>query len=636
MQFSPRVGFAWDPTGDGRMSVRTGYSLAYDFVNAQFHLNTSVAPPFNAEARVDEPGGRLRRSVARHAATRRSSRSRPDRTRRSRSPGPYISIPSDIEPPRQQSWNVSVQRQIGDNLAVSATYLGSYSDRLWNVRSLNPGVYIPGSCTLQTPTGPQSFTRCSTDRDAQLPPRAHDAELRRPASTWASWTSTPRSATRSTTACCSACSAAAPTAHRQRQLHAVEVHGPADAGRHDAERRHRLRRSRTTSDYDYGPCDTDRRHLFNMTAQRADAGVRERGAAGDRVELAPVGHLPRLLGRAAQRDASRPTRRAPASPASAPNLVLDDPYGDESLNNYLNRGGVRRARRSARWATCSATHRRARAARPSTCRWCARSGSARTASRRASRRSTRSTGSSLEQPAVTNRNNVQFGRITCGGRPADHAVRAEVSVLEAGHQAMGDRADGLSEGGRAKLVGAIPLASSSGANSLTLVGAALSSSADELRASGTLSRAASPVPRWCDFMSYVCPWCESIVHACRSNFLSQSACTRTHVFFGIARSESSASRRVRGSRTLLCVSSSRLRVLGELISIDQLETSPETFASHHDGRFARDLEGRSKIGLDLTSISREHDFVERNTPAESRLRSSQSPINELQDFRGVN
>ena len=29
-----------------------GYSLAYDFVNAQFHLNTSVAPPFNAEARV--------------------------------------------------------------------------------------------------------------------------------------------------------------------------------------------------------------------------------------------------------------------------------------------------------------------------------------------------------------------------------------------------------------------------------------------------------------------------------------------------------------------------------------------------------------------------------------------------------
>ena len=28
LQFSPRVGFAWDPAGDGRMAIRTGYSLA--------------------------------------------------------------------------------------------------------------------------------------------------------------------------------------------------------------------------------------------------------------------------------------------------------------------------------------------------------------------------------------------------------------------------------------------------------------------------------------------------------------------------------------------------------------------------------------------------------------------------------
>ena len=34
-----------------------GYSLGYDFVNAQFHLNTSVAPPFGAEVRVTNPAG---------------------------------------------------------------------------------------------------------------------------------------------------------------------------------------------------------------------------------------------------------------------------------------------------------------------------------------------------------------------------------------------------------------------------------------------------------------------------------------------------------------------------------------------------------------------------------------------------
>ena len=78
--------------------------------------------------------------------------------------GPYIAILPDIEPPRQQSWNVSFQRQIGDNMAASATYLGIYCDRLWNVRSLNPSVYIPGPCTLHTPTGPQFFANCSVPR----------------------------------------------------------------------------------------------------------------------------------------------------------------------------------------------------------------------------------------------------------------------------------------------------------------------------------------------------------------------------------------------------------------------------------------------------------------------------------------
>jgi hypothetical protein len=161
LQFSPRIGFAWDPNGDGRMSIRSGYSLAYDFVNAQFHLNTSVAPPFNAEARVDFPVGLLDdpwRGTGNETFF--------PFTVGPNSPfpltGPYISILPDLAPPRQQSWNVSFQRQIGDNLAASATYLGTYSDRLWNVRSLNPGVYIPGSCTLQTATGPRFFPTCST------------------------------------------------------------------------------------------------------------------------------------------------------------------------------------------------------------------------------------------------------------------------------------------------------------------------------------------------------------------------------------------------------------------------------------------------------------------------------------------
>ena len=50
---------AWDPAGDGRTSVRASYGKSYEFVNAQFHLNTSVAPPWGSEVRLNAPPGGL-------------------------------------------------------------------------------------------------------------------------------------------------------------------------------------------------------------------------------------------------------------------------------------------------------------------------------------------------------------------------------------------------------------------------------------------------------------------------------------------------------------------------------------------------------------------------------------------------
>jgi len=47
---APRVGVAWDVTGDGRTSIRSSYGKAYDFVDGQFLINTTVAPPWGAEA----------------------------------------------------------------------------------------------------------------------------------------------------------------------------------------------------------------------------------------------------------------------------------------------------------------------------------------------------------------------------------------------------------------------------------------------------------------------------------------------------------------------------------------------------------------------------------------------------------
>jgi hypothetical protein len=333
-QFSPRLGFAWDPRGDGRMSIRSGYSLSYDFVNAQFHLNTSVAPPFNAEARIDDPIGGFD-DPWRGTTNQGFFPFTPGPNSVFPVTGPYISIPSDIEVPRQQSWNVSVQRQFGDDLAVSATYLGSYSDRLWNVRSLNPGVYIPGSCTLQTQTGPQVFNPCSTvntlnfrrvltmqnydtgkylgvvDEHTALGYQKYSGLL----------LSVQRRSVNGLTASAnytlSKCMGL-PTQGGTTPNVGTGYVNPANP------------------DYDYGPCDTDRRHLFNMTVGVRSPDFRHPvlRAVASNWSLAGIGRF--FSGRRLNVTLTSDPARTGIS-NQRPNLVLDNAYGDKSFSNYLNR-----------------------------------------------------------------------------------------------------------------------------------------------------------------------------------------------------------------------------------------------------------------------------------------------------------
>lgn len=159
-QWSPRVGAAWDPTGRGTSVLRGGYALAYDFINAQFHLNTSVAQPWGAEVRLAD--GQLLDDPFAGSGVNNPFPYVLGKDSPFNLFGPYIAIPPDIKTPRQQSWNLTYQQQLGGAMAVNVSYLGSYSDRLWNVRSLNEGQNIAGSCTLNTPTGLRTFNPCTT------------------------------------------------------------------------------------------------------------------------------------------------------------------------------------------------------------------------------------------------------------------------------------------------------------------------------------------------------------------------------------------------------------------------------------------------------------------------------------------
>jgi carboxypeptidase family protein/TonB-dependent receptor-like protein len=157
--FSPRAGVAWDVNGDGRMALRASYALAYDFMSSDYHQINSSAPPFGNRSLITDPPGRMDDPYAAvggdpHPIVTNRDTGYP-------AFGSFGTMNPDINSPRVQTWNVTLERQIAANWGVAASYIGTYSDRLWAQTSINPGIFMGlGPCTLRDG---RSYAVCSTN-----------------------------------------------------------------------------------------------------------------------------------------------------------------------------------------------------------------------------------------------------------------------------------------------------------------------------------------------------------------------------------------------------------------------------------------------------------------------------------------
>ena len=331
-QWSPRVGVSWDPTGSGRTVVRGGYALAYSFINAQFHLNTSVAQPWGAEIRLpptnfDDPFAGTGIDNFFPFVLGRDSPFAPF--------GPYIAIPPDIKTPRQQSWNATFEQQIGERMGVTASYLGSYGDRNWNVRSLNPGVFLGnGPCTLTTETGPRFFPNCTTQQNINF---------RRKLTMQNFETGRYLGVVDEHTALGEQRYHGIRLDVRRRTTNGISVNANYTLSKCEG---HPTQGGSTPNvgtgyvnpddiDYDYGACDADRRHLFNLTAGYSTPQFAH-----------PVARVLasnwRITGIYQLRSGNPLTVTVTGDPAGTGiagqrATLVGDPYGDrDSITNYLD------------------------------------------------------------------------------------------------------------------------------------------------------------------------------------------------------------------------------------------------------------------------------------------------------------
>jgi len=146
--FAPRAGVAWDPKGDGRMSIRASYGIFYDMIPAQYHLNTVAAPPWGVRITLVSPPGGFADPWRGYPGGNPfpvqfvENASFP-------TAGTFNTFNYDTHNAYAESWNVTVQRQVRTDWLLSASYLGNQFVHLFGAEEINPAVFIPGGpCTI--------------------------------------------------------------------------------------------------------------------------------------------------------------------------------------------------------------------------------------------------------------------------------------------------------------------------------------------------------------------------------------------------------------------------------------------------------------------------------------------------------
>lgn len=148
VNIAPRFGVAWDVFGNGRTSVRTGYGVSYDPLTAEMAGGVQALQPFGASVDLNEP-------FALSAPFRGTL-----------NPFPFIFDPGSpnfvfpvtipkgfavgLRNPYMQTYNLTLQQQVTDNLMVEIAYVGNVGRNLTYNREQNMAIYGEGSTARNT------------------------------------------------------------------------------------------------------------------------------------------------------------------------------------------------------------------------------------------------------------------------------------------------------------------------------------------------------------------------------------------------------------------------------------------------------------------------------------------------------